>query len=432
MGDRRFYLYQRKNGVFYAEFLDLQTGQRVLYRSTGTKIREDALITVGKWLEGGLPSANGRKRRIKEVADLKTAMSFIKSGVFGEGEAMEMALALKGRGLISLGVTPAGIGNKPLVDFLYEFWNYEKSPYLRDRRAHGKYITKRSCIEAARIIKGDWQPYFKEKTISNLTRNDLREFGIFLRERLTGKTVNNRLNVGTSPLRWAFREKLIPENPAEGLGGFSGGEKTRDILSPEEVEKLKDPRLWENKKAFAAFRLASTSALRSGEVRALRREDIGEGVLHVRHGYNTDDGIKSCKNGKERSVYLLPEVRGLLMDLLEGNPLTDNPDKQFVFFSDHDPGKPCGNLIFVKYLRKAIDAAGIDLGTRRVDFHSLRHFVAKELADATGDLRIVGRITGHLDPRMAERYANHTSDAEMAALGEQAAKILSFNGRKGA
>ena len=432
MERRTFYLYKRKSGIYYAELLDPITNQRALYRSTGERDKDKALLTVGKWLtEGPPPKKKGKQKGLKDTIDLKGAMSFLEKADLNEKEALAVAAVLKHRGLISLGVTPAGIGNKPLVDFLYEFWNYEKSPYLRDRRAHGKGATKSTCLENARSIKMDWEPYFKNKLVCDITRGDLQEFGISLRKRLSAGSVNNRLYIGTTALRWAHKEKLLPENVAEGLGGFSVSGKTRDILSSDEVEKLKDPRLWESRKGYAAFMLASSSALRNGEIRALQRRDIGDGILFIRHGYNIYDGLKTPKNKKERTVYLLPGVKSLLLELLGENP-AKNSEEQFIFFSDTHPKKPCDISIFPKYLRKAIDAAGIDLGTRRVDFHSLRHYVAKELADATGDLRLVGRITGHIDPKMAERYANHTSDAEMAALGEQAAKILSFNGRKGA
>ena len=40
-----------------------------------------------------------------------------------------------------------------------------------------------------------------------------------------GITVNEIVAVGTTALAWAFRERLIPTNPAERPGSFSGEKK---------------------------------------------------------------------------------------------------------------------------------------------------------------------------------------------------------------
>ena len=432
MGGRRFYLYPRKNGVYYAELLNIDSA-RVLYRSTRSKNRDEAAAIVGRWLAEGVPVVNGRlKKPLKEAASFRSTMKYITTSEIDEEQAIEIARALKGRGLLALGVSPAGLGNREFIQFLHEFWDYDNSPYLKDRRAHGANITRRTCRNAFNIINRYWEPFFMEKGISEITRKELREFGLALREKLAGKTVNNVLHIGTPALRWAYSEKMIPENIVERLGGFVGGGKKRDILTEAEIEKLKDIKYWNNKKAYAAFRLASTSALRAGECRALRGEDIGEKVLFVRHGYNHIDKLKPTKNSEERMVYLLPEVRALLLSLLEENPLNEDPDKQFIFFQDRAPEKPCGSSFFVKYLHLAIKKAGIPLAGRRIDFHSLRHYVATKWADGTGDLRAVARVTGHRDLKMAAHYSNHDDEKTIAEMGKTAANILNFTGNKGA
>ncbi|WP_010255603.1 hypothetical protein [Treponema primitia] len=53
---RSFYLYPRKDGVLYAEIMDPQTGMRIVSRSTRTKNRDEAVLTVGQWLRDGIPT----------------------------------------------------------------------------------------------------------------------------------------------------------------------------------------------------------------------------------------------------------------------------------------------------------------------------------------------------------------------------------------
>ena len=89
----------------------------------------------------------------------------------------------------------------------------------------GKSITQRTCRSAKNIIEKHWQPYFRDKTLGDVSRADLRKLAISLRGKLAGKTINNVLSVGIKALRWAYREKMIPEDITLDLGGFSGGRR---------------------------------------------------------------------------------------------------------------------------------------------------------------------------------------------------------------
>jgi integrase len=306
------------------------------------------------------------------------------------------------------------------------------------RRAHGKSITKRYCIEAVRKIKRYWQPYFGDMLLSEITRKNLKEFGIFLFEEqgIASKTVNNELSVGKKALKWAYNEKLIPEDITAGLEGFGGDEKKRDIFTKDEAIKLLDTdTYWKesredrqegSEKAYIAALVAGTSALRSGEVTSLRREDIGEDILYVRHNYNNFDGLKKPKNNEEKPVYLLPRVRTLLLSLLDKSPHTEiDPAKQFVFWST-DPDKPISAQTVLKYFHCAVKRAEIDLAGRKVDLHSLRHYVATAWANETGDLHQVAKVTRHKDIKQAARYSDHTFEREVAEMGKTAEKILNF------
>jgi integrase len=424
MGSRNFYLYPRKNGVLYAQLI-LPDG-RTVWRSTKTKNRDDAAAIVGSWLTEGVPVIKGKvKKPLNEAADYVAVMKFIKNSDIAVEQAIEIATELKKRKLINFSTVSFFQNNQNFIEFLYSFWDHEKSLYLRDKRAHGKNITLRSCIDTKNLIRKNWESYFEEKTLSEITRNELREFGINLKERLAGKTVNNILRVGITALKWAYQEKMIFEDVTAGLGGFIGGEKKRGILTEAEIKKLEDIQYWKDKKSYVAFRLASTSALRNGECLALRREDIGDGILHVRHNYNYIDGLKCPKNGEERLVYILPEVRTLLIELLEENPHKKSPE-QFIFYSIVNHDKPCYVNLFTDNFHRALKKAGIVLNGRKIDFHSLRHYVATMWADKTGDLRQVAKVTGHKDMKMAERYSDHIEEEAIAEMGKTAALILQF------
>jgi integrase len=274
------------------------------------------------------------------------------------------------------------------------------------------------------MIRREWEPVFKGKTLAEITRQDLRSFGIALRKRLAGKTVNNVVLPGRVALRWAFNEKMIPEDVTVGLGGYSGDEKKRGILTDGEMEKLRDIKYWENKKAYGAFMLSSTSAMRMGECLALRREDIGEKVVHIRHNWNIYDGLKKPKNGEERRGVLLPDVKTLLVELLAENPTAEGGG-QFCFFSDVTPETPCSDYVLTLYFKKAVKSAGIDTANRNISFHSLRHAAITAWANKT-DIRKAQKAAGHKTLAQTEAYADHVMEKEIADMSEQAANILNF------
>jgi integrase len=170
--------------------------------------------------------------------------------------------------------------------------------------------------------------------------------------------------------------------------------------------------------------------MRSGEVLAVRKSDIGGRVLYVRHSWSFIDGLKSPKNGEERKVPLLPEVRKALMELLEENPhRTDDP---FVFYGFLE-GKPMDNKVLIRGLKEACSLAGIDASAGNIVFHSHRHYYAARMADKmTADQ--ITRITGHKSRAVYEEYADHIIDENIEEVGAVGAEvfrnILKF--RKGA
>jgi integrase len=172
-----------------------------------------------------------------------------------------------------------------------------------------------------------------------------------------------------------------------------------------------------------------TTGLRSGEVLALRKEDIcnEDEYLYVRHSWSFIDGLKSPKNGEDRKVPLLPEVREMLLELLKENPhKIDNP---FVFYGLLED-KPLDDKVLLKGFKAACKAAGIDPKARRIVFHSHRHFYAARMVDKMTAEQI-SRITGHKSRAVFEEYADHiiseNLEAARAIGAEVFGKILQFN-----
>jgi integrase len=274
-----------------------------------------------------------------------------------------------------------------------------------------------------------WQPVFRGRPLNSVTRQDLKDFSLGLAEGgLTPASINKVMAVGTTRLSWAFREGLIPADPAVGLVNFSGEAKKRGVLTPMEVQAL-FAASWKDKRAHAASFLACTTGMRSGEVLALKRGDIEDRTLNVRHSWSTYDGLKVPKNGEARRVPLLPEVRDLLLELLAENP---HGPEGFIFYGN--PGdKPVDRSVLLGGLHDTLAAIGIDAEARGIVFHSWRHYYAARMAGrmTTGQ---VSRITGHKSRVIFDEYADHITEESLEEVGKASAEsfgnFLQF--RKGA
>jgi hypothetical protein len=314
-------MHTRHNGVIYAELVDPQTGAKLTARSTGTKDRDEALLVIAGWLKSGIPTGRARKpRTLEAAAGIENVLKVIKRAELNPDDALRIVRALKDRGLIDTAAAKPGRGSVPFAEFLEEFWDYEASPYIKEKLAHGQGIGKRHCYESMSRFNRYWQPAFQGRALNGIARQDLKGFSLALADRgLAPASVNKIMAVGTTCLAWAFREGIIPVDPTVGLVNFSGAAKKRGVLTPMEAQALFALQ-WKDKRAYAASLLACTTGMRSGEVLAVKPEDIGERVLNIHHSWSDYDKLKAPKNGETRRVPLLPEVRGKLIELAGENP----------------------------------------------------------------------------------------------------------------
>lgn len=105
---------------------------------------------------------------------------------------------------------------------------------------------------------------------------------------------------GTVAFGWMKEQGSLATNPSEGLRKFSGKSKDRGILTPDQVKSL-FAQDWPDFRAFVGNLVAMSTGLPSGEILALRKEDIGSDCIHVRFAWSFADGLKKPKNGEESS-----------------------------------------------------------------------------------------------------------------------------------
>ena len=180
---RRFYLHTRYDGVFYAELVDPQSGRKLTARSTRTKNRDEAMLKIAEWLKSGISTGRIRQpRTIEAVAGIENVLRGIKKTDLNSDDALRIVQALKDRGLIDIAAVKFEKGTVSFTEFLEEFWDYEASPYIREKLAHGHSIGKRHCYESMSRFNRYWEPAFLDRTLSSITRQDLKDFSLALAE----------------------------------------------------------------------------------------------------------------------------------------------------------------------------------------------------------------------------------------------------------
>ena len=441
---RRFSLY-RRGRIWYAAFYNPTIKRYADARSTRETSRNSALLRAAEWDKWGIPERGGR-RAVRDTLNIDTILETIRQTELTAKDAARIVSTLKSRDLIEYAVMKNGPGAEALVPFLQRFWNYEESPYVREKLLHHHRIGRRHCYDQEINVRTYWKPFFKERRLAEIRKADLKDFSFWLEneKQLKSKTINNVLAAGTVALRWATENEYVPANPAEGFMKFSGPSQKRGVLSDEEVRQLfVSP--WPHERAYVGNLLAMSTGLRAGEVLAVQVRDIEEDRLRVRHSWSDQDKLKGTKTGEERAVPLLPEVRTAMLELARKNPHGIGPTA-FVFWSVDRSDRPMDAHPLLEEMKAALIRMMLSEGelkvpqklretadywkSRRVVFHSWRHYYAARMADRL-EARKVMSATGHRSDAIFQQYADHVS-AEVfnqvkIASDEVFGKLLPFH-----
>ena len=317
---RLFYL-EKRNNVYCVSFKNPRTGKKLTAKSTGKTNKGEAALVAMKWLSVGIPEARtGIKKDPLTVFEIDSLIYHIKNTDLSVNDADRIVNALKDKGFIQ-DVVKKGI-ETDLLSYLYDFWNFEQSDYIKEKISHGHRISITRSIDMIGAVKNHWEPFFGKINLSEITKKHLRGFSLYVADKgLAAKTINNILSAGFIAIKWAYENGMINENPSVGIMKFSGKSRKRGILTDKEVKKLFTVGIWKDERCRLANLLACQTGLRAGEITALRVKDIEGNKLHVRHSYNiVEHKLKSTKTGEERIVPLLPEMKNQLLSLAETSP----------------------------------------------------------------------------------------------------------------
>ncbi len=412
-----FYL---RNGVYYVRFRNSR-GTFGSGINTKKKNERDAMLVITDWLKNGIPTQDTKSPQpIDTMLEVKDLIAGIRKASLSEKDAATIVAILKERKLIDVSVEKKKVPNTDFIIWLENFWDYDKSPYIEDKRLHNLRIGKRHAYDMQGRVLFHWKPFFEGRSLESITKNDLKTFSLGLAKKtLAATTINKIMLAGIVPLKWAKENEIITNSPFKGLMPFSGVKKKRGILEIDEAVAIFSED-WKDERCKTANMVASTTGLRAGEIIAIKLCDIGEDRLFVNHSWSEKDGLKGTKTNEPREVPLLPDIRDKLLELEKTNPHGRNG---FIFYSTKPERPMDGKLLSIalrnafldmRYMntkndeetKKGREKALAEWKKRNICFHSWRHFYSSRMADII-EARKVMLVTGHKTPEVFQAYADH-------------------------
>ena len=272
---------------------------------------------------------------------------------------------------------------------------------------------------------GVWLEYMGEKTVEEITTQDVRAFLSWLRtdyrprritggndQRLSAKTIRNFWVALSSFFRWASLEFDLPQSPMQRVAAPKFTEASVEPFGKAEVQALlkacKFMREAEtvDRRSFAMRRPTARrdealmlvlldTGLRASEICALRVQDVNQrtGRVEVRHGVSG-----GAKGGKGRTVYLGKVARRALWRYLAEREDGEEPDAPLFLGVRDRPMSRDG-------LRQLTRSLGEKAGVEKCHPHRFRHTFAITYLRSGGDVFTLQALLGHSSLDMVQRYA---------------------------
>ena len=289
------------------------------------------------------------------------------------------------------------------------------------------------------LIRSHVKPQIGGKYMNTLTGEELQEF--FNERSVSGnqrggglapKTLTNLRNMMHLAFSQAVRNRMIAENPVEGVRLPKAEKKEMRVLDREEQTRLiLAARRAPEPAAFGIIFDLFTS-LRIGELCGLRWENVDMNnrsfkVCETRNrlpnfdsSIETTTSVKTVKTTKtdnsRRTVYIMD---GLYQDLLDYKKIQEsirrqnpsyNPDG-YVFCQEN--GQPYEPRTYQDLFKRCIRQAGIG----DANLHALRHTFATRSLEQGMDVVTLSRLLGHASPSITlDKYGHALNDHKRASV----------------
>lgn len=369
----------------------------------------------------------GERLNKKSVEKLRKAMGdYSDKPIKRRDEAVRICQAALEKGIVFNKHT-----DQPLHDFLSEFWNYDTSRYIEQRNTiNPGSISKDYAYTRSLLLKKHVLPLIpRGLKLSQVQMHHLRDiqYRLIKNGTLANATINIAMSTLFIPLRDAENEGRIATGTIRSLPTLQNKQKTRGILSEQELQRLLSYMKEHcDKRIYLASTVSVITGMRSGELRALTTQQIGNGIIYIDSAYANLEGKKAPKGKRTREVPCPQYLCDALSALSHTNPHLST--ETLVFWSKRTGGYVSSHY-FSEKLREAIVESQImteeELESRNITFHSFRH-MANTMLRGSIDEHLLRLTIGHQSEEMSDIYTHLTERARKAVEIAQATNILPF------
>jgi integrase len=351
--------------------------------------------------------------------------------------AKEFCLALAKEGRLIPADAPGG-RCPTMAAYAKDFWNMEKSEYLKSRMGRGT-ITESYADSCESVTKLYILPVFGKRRLDTITQSDIDKWLTNHDSwEVNSKTKDGKekkgVQAGTANkaferlftmMNWAVFKKLIRFNPCHGLKKLAVPKKKVDVLSFAEARSLFPAdytRVWENRTYYTLYKLACCTGMRISEILGLKGEYVYDNYILVHKQYNRY-GYVDTKTHTSRNIPLPPSMINDLnwLKAINGNGF---------LFSDKGGVKPLEQNLVSEKLKEALEAIGIsreEQKERKLTNHSFRYFLNTLLVNKNVNIKKIHAVTGHTNEPQTDPYTS-VNALEFAEVLEVQETLLDTSG----
>jgi len=309
------------------------------------------------------------------------------------------------------------------------FWDWDNSPYLKDRRKR-RVLTENYASFGARVVRKNLMPYFGEMKLDTITGEVIDGWlDYMIGEGYKNTSCNSYYSTLQTMIKYAAKKGVIARDPFLDVEKLVNDADERIIITQDEFKALfvdNWKMVWNNDLLVCtANKLAALSAMRCSEILGLKGEFVYDEHIHVCAQYDRF-GYRLTKTKTKENIALAEDI---MTDLKKLKAVNGNG---FIFSIDGGE-KPVNERQLLIGFSKALVKIGINEDERKrrnLDVHAWRHFCNTELLKGGLSVPQVQAVTRHKSLRMTENYAHFDPTEFSRALDVQKDLLKSKAGKK--
>lgn len=204
-----YLIFKAHTGIYYAQ-IRLADGSLSINKSTGYRKRAEAERTVMQWIvTDNVPvRVNSKDNKVQSIDKIKL-FNDLRTADFDNDDINTIIKILTERNYLYSAVPKSLKGSIPIENFLENFWDYDKSPYVREMLGKRQSIHRQYCSTLLSRTRLYWIPRLAGKCVAEITIKDVDAFfSSDEAQKLAPKTVNSIIETITIPRKWAYYNEL--------------------------------------------------------------------------------------------------------------------------------------------------------------------------------------------------------------------------------